>query len=98
MLKIGSVNFVMLLLSQEEHFTNIVKNVNVYFEIKGFRRDRDLYKMYLVLKEYPDINIKMIEKEELDNLERIDIFNLPNFNEKYNFEDIDTTKFINIWN
>lgn len=30
--------------------------------------------------------------------EYIDIFNLPNFNEKYNFEDIDTTKFINIWN
>lgn len=54
--------------------------------------------MYLVLKEYPDINIKMIEKEELDNLERIDIFNLPNFNEKYKFEDIDTTKFIDIWN
>ena len=71
---------------------------NVYFEIKGFRRDRDLYKMYLVLREYPDINIKMIEKEELDNLERIDIFNLPNFNEKYKFEDIDTTKFIDIWN
>lgn len=70
---------------------------NVYFEIKGFRRDRDLYKMYLVLEEYPDIKIKMIEKEELDNLETIDIFNLPNFNEKYKFEDIDQTKFINIW-
>lgn len=39
----------------------------------------------------------MIEKEELDNLDTIDIFNLQNFNEKYKFEDIDQTKFINIW-
>lgn len=70
---------------------------DVYFEIKGFRKDRDLYKMYLVLNEHPNIKIKMIEKEELENLENIDIFNLPNFNEKYKFEDIDKTKFIDIW-
>jgi hypothetical protein len=70
---------------------------NVYFEIKGFRRERDLYKMFLVLKEHPDLKIKMIEKSEINNLDKIDIFNLPDFNEKYKFEDIDVTKFKNIW-
>lgn len=71
---------------------------NVYFEVKGFRRDRDLYKMYLVLFEHPDIQIKMIERNEIKNLETIDIFSLPNFNEIYKFEDIDTSLFNNVWN
>ena len=53
--------------------------------------------MFLVLKEHPDLKIKLIEKTEIDNLDKIDIFNLPNFNEKYKFEDIDVTKFKNIW-
>lgn len=70
---------------------------NVYFEVKGFRRDRDIYKMYLVLDEHPNIQIKMIEKEQLDNLDKINIFNLPNFQEIYKREDIDTNLFLNIW-
>lgn len=70
---------------------------NVYFEVKGFRRDRDIYKMYLVLDEYPNIQIKMIEKEQLDNLDKINIFDLPNFQEIYKREDIDTNLFLNIW-
>lgn len=56
---------------------------DVYFEVKGFRRDRDIYKMYLVLDEHPDLHIKMIEKRELDSLSKISIFNLPDFQEKY---------------
>lgn len=72
-------------------------NQDIYFEVKGFRRDRDIYKMYLVLSEHPYIKIKMIEKEQLKNLDSIDIFNLPNFNEIYKFEDIDMTKFTNVW-
>ena len=70
---------------------------NTYFEVKGFRRDRDIYKMYLVLEEHPDLHIKMIEKEQLKNLEKIDIFKLPDFQELYHKEDIDMTKFNNIW-
>lgn len=70
---------------------------NVYFEIKGFRRDRDIYKMYLVLAEHPELQIKMIERNEIMNLDKIDIFSLPNFNELYKFEDIDKTKFIDVW-
>lgn len=70
---------------------------NIYFEIKGFRRDRDIYKMYLVLAEHPELQIKMIERNEIMNLEKIDIFSLPNFNELYKFEDIDKTKFVDVW-
>lgn len=71
---------------------------NVYFEVKGFRRDRDIYKIYLALFEHPDLQIKMIEKNEINNLDNIDIFNLPNFNQIYKFEDIDITLFNNVWN
>lgn len=53
--------------------------------------------MYLVLQEHPELKIKMIEQNEYENLENIDIFSLPNFNEIYKFEDIDMTKFNNIW-
>lgn len=70
---------------------------NVYFEVKGFRRDRDIYKMYLVLDEHPDVHIKMIERAELENLDNIDIFSLSDFQEKYKREDIDTSKFNNVW-
>ncbi len=68
-----------------------------YFEVKGFLRDRDLYKMFLVLDENPGLKIKMIEKKELFNLDSIDIFTLPNFNQIYRREDIDLTKFDNVW-
>ena len=70
---------------------------NCFFEVKGFRRDRDLYKMYLVLDEYPDINIKMIEKKELIKLNELNIFELPNFQEVYPRELIDESLFNNIW-
>lgn len=70
---------------------------NIYFDVKGFRRDRDIYKMHLVLREHPEIQIKMIELEELNHLDEIDIFKLPNFQEKYKFEDIDLSLFNNVW-
>lgn len=71
--------------------------LNIYFEVKGFRRDRDIYKMHLALREHPEIQIKMIEREELNRLDEIDIFKLPNFQEKYKFEDIDLSSFNNVW-
>lgn len=70
---------------------------NIYFEVKGFRRDRDIYKMYLVLDEHPELHIKMIEKDQIENLDKIDIFKLPDFQELYHREDIDMTKFNNVW-
>ena len=73
------------------------KDQDVYFEVKGFRRDRDIYKMYLVLDEHPELHIKMIERSELENLDVIDIFSLPDFQEKYKRENIDMSKFNNVW-
>lgn len=73
------------------------KEFDCYFEVKGFLRDRDLYKMYLVLDEYPNLKIKMIRKEQLKDLENLDIFSLPNFQEIYSRESIDMTKFENVW-
>lgn len=70
---------------------------NVYFEVKGFRRDRDIYKMYLVLDEHPELHIKMIERSELENLNSIDIFSLPDFQEIYKRENIDMSTFKNVW-
>lgn len=66
---------------------------DVYFEVKGFRRDRDLYKMHMALKCNPGIRIKLIEKYEINHLEDIDIFSLPNFEDKYPLSNVDTTKF-----
>lgn len=73
-------------------------NENVYFEVKGFRRDRDIYKMYLVLAEHPELQIKMIEREQINNLDKINIFDLPNFQDLYKLEDVDVSKFTNVWN
>lgn len=73
------------------------KDFDCYFEVKGFLRDRDLYKMYLVLDEHPELQIKMIRKEQLNNLENINIFELENFQEIYKREDIDESKFVNVW-
>lgn len=73
-------------------------NEDVYFEVKGFRRDRDIYKMHLVLREHPNLKIKMIEKRELENLDKISIFDLPNFEELYPIDSVDMTKFENVWN
>lgn len=39
----------------------------------------------------------MIERNEILNLEEIDVFSLPNFNELYKFEDIDKSKFVDVW-
>ena len=71
---------------------------DVYFEVKGFRRDRDLYKMHLVLEDNPNVHIKMIEKNQLNNLENLDIFSLLDFQNIYKKENIDFTKFVNVWN
>lgn len=73
-------------------------NENVYFEVKGFRRDRDIYKMYLVLAEHPELQIKMIEREQINNLDKINIFDLPNFQDLYKLEDVDVSKYTNVWN
>lgn len=70
---------------------------DIYFEVKGFMRDRDIWKMHLVLKEHPSMRIKMITKKDIKNLENINIFELPNFEELYKIEDADMTLFKKRW-
>lgn len=70
---------------------------NVYFEVKGFMRDRDLMKMHLVLNEHPELKIVMIRREDIKNLENIDIFTLPTFQELYGSTEVDPDKFKKRW-
>lgn len=70
---------------------------NVYFEVKGFMRDRDLMKMHLVLNEHPELKILMIRKDEIKKLENIDIFTLPTFQEIYGSTEVDIDKFKKRW-
>ena len=70
-----------------------MENSSADFEVKGFRRDRDLYKMHMALKWNPGVRIKLIERSEINHLEDIDIFRLPNFEDKYPLLNVDTTKF-----
>lgn len=70
---------------------------DIFFEVKGFLRDRDIYKMHLVLKDHPNMHIKLIEKNELSHLDSINIFDLPDFNTIHPLNSIDMSKFHNVW-
>lgn len=66
---------------------------NVYVEIKGFERDRDIYKMLLVL-ECNDIMIKYVT--DIGMIRSFStIEDLPTFSKTIN--DVDFSKFKNIW-
>lgn len=71
--------------------------LNIYIEVKGFMRDRDIHKMYLVLDEY-DLDIRIIGKTEYNKLNTIkNIYELPKFTDLYKRTDIDFTKFNDYW-
>ena len=53
--------------------------------------------MYLVLNEHPNLIIKILKKEHLDNLDSINVFELDNFQDVYDKNDIDMDKFVNVW-
>lgn len=65
---------------------------DVYVEVKGFWRDRDIYKMYLVLDEH-DVDIRVVDKQNIGCLSLA----MPKFIERFKREDIDMSKFTNIW-
>ena len=69
---------------------------DLYLEVKGFRRNRDIYKMYLVLEEHPNLKIKMIEREQMKSLESLDFASLKNFQELYSKPSDESFK--NVWN
>jgi len=57
---------------------------NFYIEVKGYMKDNDLQKMFLVLEEN-DIDIRIINK---DNINDINIDKLPKFIDLYSKKDI----------
>lgn len=65
---------------------------DAYIEVKGFWRDRDIYKMYLVLDEH-EIDLRVVDKTNINDLS----FPLPKFVERFNRSEIDIAKFKNVW-
>ncbi|MFW6226160.1 MAG: hypothetical protein ACOC3V_04325, partial [bacterium] len=70
---------------------------NEFLEVKGWLKDRDLRKMFLVLDNNPFIKIRILEKVLYKNISNISIDEIPLFNEKYSFANIDFQKFIDHW-
>ena len=59
-------------------------------------KNNDIYKMYSCLS-YHDIDIRLIEKSEMDKLDNISITDLPKFIDRYKIEDVNlkyTQKYI----
>ena len=65
---------------------------NIYIEVKGWMKDRDIYKMNKVL-EYNNIDLRLIEKNEFKNLDNLKLENLPIFKEYYKDYKIDYSLF-----
>jgi hypothetical protein len=69
-----------------------------YIEVKGWLKDRDLYKMFLVLQENPDIKIRLLQKKLYKKIDKIKIEDIPIFNEIYSLDNVDFNKFKNVFN
>jgi len=69
-------------------------DMDVYIEVKGYIRERDKYKMWTVIKE-KNIKILLIEKNEIKNINSLQIKNLIDFTKKYTYDEIDFSKFEN---
>ena len=71
---------------------------NEYIEVKGWLKDRDLYKMFLVLQENSNIKIRLLQKNLYKKIDKIKIEDIPIFNEIYSLDNIDFNKFKNVFN
>ena len=67
---------------------------NLLIEVKGWMKDRDLFKMRKFLESNPQFSILLIEKEELQNLHNLCIEDLQELRLKYDLENVDETKFV----
>lgn len=65
---------------------------NFYIEVKGFWRDRDVHKMYLVLDDN-NVDIRCVDKTNINDLS----IDLPKFTERFSRSSIDTSKFKDVW-
>ena len=62
-------------------------------EVKGWMKERDLYKMKTFLESNPKIKILLIEKEEINKIEELKIEELKELREKYNLNTINMDMF-----
>lgn len=69
-------------------------NDNTLIEVKGFMRERDLYKMKLFLEVNPSYSILLIERIEYENLDRLNVNDLLELRNRYDLENIDMSKFV----
>jgi hypothetical protein len=67
---------------------------DVYIEVKGWMSENDKCKMWKCIHE---TNIKILLIDDKKLLNTFDIVKLEYFNDKYPYEDIDYSKFNNIW-
>lgn len=70
-----------------------IPSLNIYIEVKGFWRDRDVHKMYLVLDDN-NIDLRYVDKTNIKNLS---LETLPKFIDKFKREDINFENFKNVW-
>lgn len=69
---------------------------DVFIEVKGWWRDRDRYKMFLALREN-DVKIKILDKRHIEKLDTIKVKDLPLFKDEFKFDEIDRSKFKDVW-
>ena len=69
---------------------------DVFIEVKGWWRDRDKYKMFLALRENK-VQIRILDKRHIEKLDKIELADLPFFNDEFKFRDIDRSKFKDVW-
>jgi hypothetical protein len=68
-------------------------NETTLIEVKGWMKDRDLFKMMNFLKINQQYSILLIEKEEIENLDNLNLFDLKELRVKYDLDDINITTF-----
>ena len=83
-----------ILYNKNRHYTPdfYLPEHKCYIEVKGWMKDRDIFKMNIVLSEH-NIELKLIEKNEIDKLELLSIDELPLFTDKYKDHKVDLSLF-----
>ena len=64
-----------------------------FIEVKGFWRDRDVHKLYMVLDEHPGCDIRYIDSTNIKVL----TLDLPRFIDRFKRHDINMHAFKDVW-
>ena len=72
---------------------DFVIDVNTIIEVKGYMRERDLYKLRLFKSFHPNIKILLIEKNEFFNIDELKFSDLLTLEQKYDLSNINESIF-----